>query len=86
MTKGLSGPLGDARDTVIGLAPRALKEQPSRIRKGILDMRPSKKVGCERFPCTDVKHACYIIPDVKGTDAHGRRRHQGRQLHCSEDG
>ncbi len=27
-------------------------------------MRVSKCVGCERFPCTDVKHECYIIPDI----------------------
>lgn len=27
-------------------------------------MRVSKCVGCESFPCTDVKHECYIIPDI----------------------
>ena len=30
-------------------------------------MRVSEFVGCEKFPCADVKHAGYIIPglDVK---------------------
>ena len=27
-------------------------------------MRVSEVVGCEKFPCADVKHASYIIPDV----------------------
>jgi uracil-DNA glycosylase len=27
-------------------------------------MRTSECVGCTRFPCTDVKHDCYIVPDV----------------------
>ena len=27
-------------------------------------MRTSECVGCTRFPCTDVKHECYIVPDV----------------------
>lgn len=27
-------------------------------------MRVSKCVGCEKFPCADVKHECYIIPDI----------------------
>lgn len=27
-------------------------------------MRVSKCVKCEKFPCTDVRHECYIIPDV----------------------
>jgi uracil-DNA glycosylase len=27
-------------------------------------MRVSKFVGCEKFPCTDVKHAGYIVPDI----------------------
>jgi uracil-DNA glycosylase len=28
-------------------------------------MRVSKRVKCEEFPCTDVKHECYIIPRVE---------------------
>ncbi len=28
-------------------------------------MRTSECVGCTRFPCTDVKHECYIVPDVE---------------------
>jgi uracil-DNA glycosylase len=27
-------------------------------------MRVSKCVRCEEFPCADVKHNCYIIPDI----------------------
>ncbi len=27
-------------------------------------MRVGKCVGCERFPCTDVNHGRYIIPDI----------------------
>ena len=27
-------------------------------------MRPNQCVACNGFPCTDVKHECYIIPDV----------------------
>ena len=27
-------------------------------------MRASECVGCEAFPCSDVKHECYVIPDV----------------------
>ena len=27
-------------------------------------MRVSQYVGCEEFPCADVKHECYIIPDL----------------------
>jgi len=27
-------------------------------------MRVSECVGCESFPCTDVRHECYIIPDI----------------------
>lgn len=27
-------------------------------------MRVSECVGCEAFPCSDVRHECYIIPDV----------------------
>ncbi len=27
-------------------------------------MRPSKLVACETFPCTDVVHAGYVVPDV----------------------
>ena len=28
-------------------------------------MRVSQCVGCEGFPCVDVKHECYVIPDVE---------------------
>ncbi len=28
------------------------------------EMRVSKCVGCEEFPCADVKHESYVIPDV----------------------
>ncbi len=28
-------------------------------------MQVSKCVGCEEFPCADVKHECYIVPDVE---------------------
>ncbi len=27
-------------------------------------MRVSEWVSCQAFPCTDVRHACYVIPDV----------------------
>ncbi|MCL5997691.1 MAG: uracil-DNA glycosylase family protein [Chloroflexi bacterium] len=27
-------------------------------------MRVNQHVRCERFPCTDVKHECYAVPDV----------------------
>ena len=27
-------------------------------------MRVSDHVGCKGFPCADVNHACYVIPDV----------------------
>jgi len=27
-------------------------------------MQVSKCVGCEAFPCADVKHECYIVPDI----------------------
>jgi uracil-DNA glycosylase len=27
-------------------------------------MRVSKCVGCKEFPCTDVKHECYIVPAI----------------------
>jgi hypothetical protein len=27
-------------------------------------MRVSKCVGCEEFPCADVRHECYVVPDV----------------------
>jgi len=28
-------------------------------------MRVSKRVRCEEFPCADVRHDCYIIPDIE---------------------
>ena len=27
-------------------------------------MRVSKCIGCEEFPCVDVEHECYIVPDI----------------------
>lgn len=27
-------------------------------------MQPSACVGCKTFPCTDVRHECYIVPDI----------------------
>ena len=27
-------------------------------------MRPSKRQSCQEFPCADVRHECYIIPNV----------------------
>ncbi len=27
-------------------------------------MQPCNKVNCERFPCKDVKHDCYIVPNA----------------------
>jgi hypothetical protein len=27
-------------------------------------MRVSKWVGCQEFPCVDVDHSCYVVPDV----------------------
>jgi hypothetical protein len=27
-------------------------------------MRASECVKCTRFPCVDVKHACYVTPDI----------------------
>ena len=28
-------------------------------------MQVSKLIGCQEFPCTDVRHECYIVPDVE---------------------
>ena len=28
-------------------------------------MRVSKCVGCRNFPCTDVKHECYVVPNIE---------------------
>lgn len=28
-------------------------------------MRISEQIGCDRFPCTDVNHASYLIPDIE---------------------
>jgi uracil-DNA glycosylase len=28
-------------------------------------MRINQCIGCEDFPCTDVRHDCYIVPDVE---------------------
>jgi len=28
-------------------------------------MQVGNRIGCEKFPCADVKHECYIIPDVE---------------------
>ena len=27
-------------------------------------MKPSENIGCQNFPCNDVRHAGYLIPDV----------------------
>ena len=27
-------------------------------------MQPSICIGCQKFPCDDVKHNCYIVPDI----------------------
>jgi len=27
-------------------------------------MQVSKCVGCKEFPCADVKHQCYVVPDI----------------------
>ena len=27
-------------------------------------MRVNNCVGCTKFPCTDVKHECYVVPKV----------------------
>lgn len=27
-------------------------------------MKVNQYTGCEKFPCTDVKHECYIVPDI----------------------
>jgi hypothetical protein len=27
-------------------------------------MKVSKFVGCQDFPCDDVRHECYIIPNI----------------------
>jgi uracil-DNA glycosylase len=27
-------------------------------------MRVSECIGCEAFPCRDVKHECYVVPDI----------------------
>jgi hypothetical protein len=32
--------------------------------KGVQEMRVSKCVRCKEFPCVDVKHECYIVPDI----------------------
>ena len=28
-------------------------------------MRASDRIGCQGFPCTDVRHECYAVPDVE---------------------
>ena len=28
-------------------------------------MRVSQCIGCERFPCADVRHECYLVPEVE---------------------
>jgi len=28
-------------------------------------MRTNERVGCKAFPCTDVRHECYVVPDVE---------------------
>ena len=28
-------------------------------------MRPDQQVACQGFPCTDVRHECYIVPSVE---------------------
>ncbi len=32
-----------------------------------MSMRVSDCVGCETFPCGDVRHDCYLVPDVEVT-------------------
>jgi uracil-DNA glycosylase len=27
-------------------------------------MRVSDRVGCQTFPCADVRHECYVVPDI----------------------
>ena len=27
-------------------------------------MQVSKRIGCEGFPCTDVRHECYLVPGI----------------------
>jgi len=27
-------------------------------------MRVSQCIGCSEFPCTDVRHECYVVPDI----------------------
>lgn len=27
-------------------------------------MQPCNKIRCERFPCSDVRHECYIVPSI----------------------
>lgn len=28
-------------------------------------MRVNQRIGCKDFPCTDVRHDCYVVPDVE---------------------
>ncbi len=28
-------------------------------------MRVNQCIGCKDFPCTDVRHDCYAVPDVE---------------------
>lgn len=28
-------------------------------------MRISECVGCKAFPCSDVRHECYIVPEIE---------------------
>ena len=28
-------------------------------------MRVNRKIACSAFPCNDVKHECYIVPNVE---------------------
>ena len=30
-------------------------------------MRPSDCIGCKAFPCADVNHKSYVVPDVEIT-------------------
>src|SRR5512135_2762716 len=34
-------------------------------RKGINPMNPKTCVACINFPCQDVKHSSYIVPDIE---------------------
>jgi len=42
-----------------------MARKPGPDSKGNIEMRINQYVECKEFPCDDVKHECYIIPDLE---------------------